>query len=225
MAPSTAGPDHAFELTISNDDAGVYALWQAEPGVYPRVKDKLGSSMYILSGDAIVYDADGTPHEIHEGSTLVLPYRWEGRWEILRTCRKVFAYAHPQGEPETSPTKARRLDGIEALHGELEEPLPASVHLGALPDASARIVSSGVDGITAIVGLDEGEVEVSGSTRAAHCFIITGEVELRDAEGAWHRLPQGVAFTLPIGWKGTWRTLAPVRLYVAFVAPSPEASD
>ena len=44
----------------------------------------------ILAGRARVTDADGTVTEISEGSTIVFPQGWHGRWDVEETIVKYY---------------------------------------------------------------------------------------------------------------------------------------
>ena len=56
MAPVIEGVPFAYEKTVFNGADGFFAIWACGAGVFPRVKDKRGSFMYILSGDATIVD-------------------------------------------------------------------------------------------------------------------------------------------------------------------------
>ncbi|MFT5048300.1 MAG: putative cupin superfamily protein, partial [Porticoccaceae bacterium] len=44
----------------------------------------------ILSGKAIITDANGTERTLVEGSVVTLPKGWTGRWDVVETTRKVY---------------------------------------------------------------------------------------------------------------------------------------
>ncbi|MCI0144190.1 DUF861 domain-containing protein [Arthrobacter bambusae] len=222
MDPVIEGAEFARERIVSDDAAGLCAVWAAQPGVYPRVKHQRGSAMYIFSGDATVYDKDGTPHEIHEGSILVLPYRWEGRWEIHRTIRKVYIHSWPTGEPPSVPALGVSLSGIEASQDSLAEPLPVSVHRGGFPDALARVITDGVDGLCVIAKLGVGSHPVSDGTRAMNAYLLEGEASLDGPTGQQVELRTGSVAVVPAGWAGTWNVKRPLRAFLFFTQPREE---
>jgi uncharacterized cupin superfamily protein len=80
MEPILEGVPFAHEKTVFDGADGFFAIWACGAGVFPRVKDKRGSFMYILSGDATIVDQDGTSHELTADSALVLPFGWVGTW-------------------------------------------------------------------------------------------------------------------------------------------------
>lgn len=43
------------------------------------------------------------------------------------------------------------------------------------------------------------------------CILLSGRVELTDAEGKSETFSAGDAFVIPAGFEGTWETLSPVR--------------
>jgi len=219
LLPVAVGPEFAAERVISDDDSGLFAIWEAQPGTLPRVKDARGSSMYIFSGDATVHDTGGTAHELREGSVLVLPYRWEGRWEIRRTIRKVYAHTWPTGEPAIVPATGTHLSGLDISESRLDAPLPAATHRGGLPDARGRIVGDGVDGLCAVVALDARAHPTSAGTRTVFAYVIEGDAELESDAGPGARLSAGSAAVIPAGWSGCWRVGRPLRLFAVFAQP------
>ncbi len=95
MEPILEGVPFAHEKTVFDGADGFFAIWACGAGVFPRVKDKRGSFMYILSGDATIVDEDGTSHELTADSVLVLPFGWVGTWHIRETIRKVYLHTTP----------------------------------------------------------------------------------------------------------------------------------
>ena len=95
MEPILEGVPFAHEKTVFDGADGFFAIWACGAGVFPRVKDKRGSFMYILSGDATIVDQDGTSHELTADSVLVLPFGWVGTWHIRETIRKVYLHTTP----------------------------------------------------------------------------------------------------------------------------------
>ena len=95
MEPILEGVPFAHEKTVFDGADGFFAVWACGAGVFPRVKDKRGSFMYILSGDATIVDEDGTSHELTADSVLVLPFGWVGTWHIRETIRKVYLHTTP----------------------------------------------------------------------------------------------------------------------------------
>jgi hypothetical protein len=46
--------------------------------------------MTYISGDATIWDEDGTEHRIGPGTSMVVADGWRGRWEIRATLRKTY---------------------------------------------------------------------------------------------------------------------------------------
>lgn len=99
MAPVRSGAETAVERVLYTDAITRGALWECEPGVYPRHKIGQSSLQFIISGAATLVDADGTEHAVTGGSVLITPDGWEGTWHITETIRKfyVHTYAGPAG--------------------------------------------------------------------------------------------------------------------------------
>src|ERR1700685_2790023 len=95
MEPILEGVPFAHEKTVFDGADGYFAIWACDAGVFPRVKDKRGSFMYIISGDATIVDEDGTSHELTADRVLVLPFGWVGTWHIRETIRKVYLHTTP----------------------------------------------------------------------------------------------------------------------------------
>ena len=65
-------------------------LWECTPGGW-TVEDRPDEeSVMILAGRARVTDADGTVTVISEGSTVVFPRGWYGRWDVEETIVKYY---------------------------------------------------------------------------------------------------------------------------------------
>ncbi len=65
-------------------------LWECTPGGW-TVEDRPDEeSVIILAGRARVTDADGTVNVISEGSTVVFPRGWYGRWDVEETIVKYY---------------------------------------------------------------------------------------------------------------------------------------
>ena len=82
--PMTSG---VILKTWENVETG---LWQCTPGGW-TVEDRPDEeSVIILAGRARVTDADGTVTEISEGSTVIFPRGWYGRWDVEETHVKYY---------------------------------------------------------------------------------------------------------------------------------------
>lgn len=65
-------------------------LWQCTPGGWPVENRPDEESVIILAGRARVTDESGHSVEISEGSTVVFPRGWYGRWDIEETIVKYY---------------------------------------------------------------------------------------------------------------------------------------
>ena len=65
-------------------------LWQCTPGGW-TVEDRPDEeSVIILAGRARITDASGRETVISEGSTVVFPQGWYGRWDVEETIVKYY---------------------------------------------------------------------------------------------------------------------------------------
>lgn len=77
---------------LAADASGSLGIWECQPGSWPVVERPDTEFTYILSGRALITDADtGQAREITAGDLVILPPGWSGRWEIVETVRKVYA--------------------------------------------------------------------------------------------------------------------------------------
>lgn len=77
---------------LGRNAAGV---WESEPGGWPVVDRADTEVAYILSGAAVVTDAETSEtHQLGPGDLIVLPTGWSGRWDVTQTLRKVFVTYH-----------------------------------------------------------------------------------------------------------------------------------
>lgn len=60
MAPVVSGARFAREDVIADTGREFFAVWACDAGVYPRVKDRRGSFMYLLDGAGQIVNQDGT---------------------------------------------------------------------------------------------------------------------------------------------------------------------
>jgi uncharacterized cupin superfamily protein len=190
MEPIVSGAPFAYENVVHDGPDGFFAVWACDPGVYPRVKDRRGSFMYIISGDATITDRDGVRHELTPGSVLVLPYGWAGRWDIRQTIRKVYLHTTPVPpfRPGVQPSTFRPADQL-------------------LPD---RVIFDGPDGRCAVFSCEPGD---HPRVRAgSFSYVLSGEATVTDLAGTAHQLTAGSVLALPRGWRGTWETGQTMRV-------------
>jgi uncharacterized cupin superfamily protein len=205
MEPILEGVPFAHEKTVFNGADGFFAIWACGAGVFPRVKDKRGSFMYIISGDATIVDEDGTSHELTADSVLVLPFGWAGAWHIRETIRKVYLHTTPV------------------------PPLPATVVASAflpadrvLADADTPIFH-GPDGRCDIRSRDPGQYPRDRDGHGFFAFVLAGEGFLVDTDGTRHEFTPGGVIALPGSWSGTWDIRRPFRAFCVRSTPAPSA--
>ncbi|MBM2619382.1 DUF861 domain-containing protein [Actinoplanes sp. LDG1-06] len=187
MEPIVSGVPFAYEIVVSDDADGFFAVWACDAGVYPRVKDKRGSFMYILEGDATITDQDGTQHLLTADSVIVLPYGWTGQWDIRETIRKVYVH--------TTPVPPFR-DGVQPSAF-----LGAEGVLGSLPE----VVFDGPDGQCLVRDVPIGDHTLSKS----FLFVMSGAGSI---DG--RALGEGDVLAVPTG---VLTVTAPMRLFEVII--------
>lgn len=79
-------------IRFDTDGAVASGVWESQPGTWPVEPREQTEFCYIVSGRAIVTDAEsGRTFEISAGDVIVQPRGWTGRWNVLETIRKVWA--------------------------------------------------------------------------------------------------------------------------------------
>jgi uncharacterized cupin superfamily protein len=201
MEPIIEGVPFAYEKKLFDGAEGLYAVWACGPGVFPRVKDKRGSFMYFLSGDATMVDQDGTSHELTAGSVLVLPFGYAGTWHIRETIRKVYLHTTPV------------------------PPLPAGVVPSAFAPASQvgadTVVFDGPDGRCDVSSREPGRYPWDPQEHGFFFYVLAGDGVLTGADGTVHELTPGCAVALPRGWSGTEDVRTTLRAFCVRSTPAP----
>jgi uncharacterized cupin superfamily protein len=200
MAPITEGALFAYEKTVFDGPDGFCAVWACDAGVFPRVKDRRGSFMYLLSGEGTIVDEDGTSHELAADTVLVLPYSWAGTWHIRKTIRKVYVHTTP-----VAPLP--------------DHPVPSVCAVGD----EVKVVFDGPDGECAVAVLEPGKRNVKDE-RSLFGYVIAGEATVTDDIGEAHDLRQGSVIMLPAGWAGSWEVRQTMRLFTVRSTPAADPS-
>jgi uncharacterized cupin superfamily protein len=158
MAPVLEGAPFAYEKKVFDGADGLFAIWACGAGVFPRVKDKRGSFMYIISGDATIVDEDGTSHELTADSVLVLPFGWAGTWHIRETIRKVYLHTTPAPPLPSTVVASAFLGAGRVLADALPDAAaaPGSPAPGS-PAATDTVVFDGPDGRCDIQSREPGQ--------------------------------------------------------------------
>jgi uncharacterized cupin superfamily protein len=193
MAPIISGAPFAYEDVLLDGQDGYFAVWACDAGVYPRVKDRRGSFMYVLSGSGTITDEDGTVHELTADSVLLLPYGWIGRWDIRETIRKVYLHTWPV-PPFREGVQPSVLVSTEELA--VGEP----------------VVFDGPDGLCVVREIAPGTAPAQAPDEAAFLYVVSGEATVTDADGTAHELTAGTALAMPTGWSGTWDVRTTLRV-------------
>jgi uncharacterized cupin superfamily protein len=216
MEPIIEGVPFAYEKTLFDGADGFFAIWACDAGVFPRVKDKRGSFMYILSGEATITDQDGTSHELSADSVLVLPFGWVGTWHIRETIRKVYLHTSPTPPlPETIVPSAF-LPAAQVLEGALPAEVPMEPVTRGARTAKEAVVFDGPDGHCAVWECEPGMYPRVKDKRGSFMYILSGEATITDQDGTSHELTTGSVLALPCGWEGTWdirRTIRKVYIH------------
>jgi uncharacterized cupin superfamily protein len=217
MAPILEGVPFAHEKTVLDGPDGLFAVWACGPGVFPRVKDRRGSFMYIISGDATIVDEDGTSHELTADSVLVLPFGWAGTWHIRETIRKV--YLHTTPVPPLPGTVAA--SAFLAADRVLADRLPSAAVAPASATATDTVVFDGPDGRCDIRSREPGRYPWAQDEHGFFAFVLAGEGFLADNDGARHALTPGSVIALPSGWSGAWDIRRTFRAFCVRSTPAP----
>jgi uncharacterized cupin superfamily protein len=193
MEPIISGAPFAYEDVLLDGPDGFFAVWACDAGVYPRVKDRRGSFMYLLSGSGTITDQDGTVHELTADSILLLPYGWVGHWDIRETIRKVYLHTWP-----VPPFR----DGVQPSVFVSTEEL-------AKPEL---VVFDGPDGLCVVREIAAGAAPDQADDQAAFLYVLSGEATVTDQDGTPHELSAGSALALPTGWSGSWDIRTTLRV-------------
>jgi len=202
MEPVVSGAPFAREDVLLDGAGQFFAVWACDAGIYPRVKDKRGSFMYLLEGTGTIEDDGGTRHELAPGSVLILPFGWSGHWNITRTVRKVYVHTTPVPPFRRGIQPATFVSAPDLARGD-------------------QVIFDGPDGHCAIATMAPGVHERAGRDGARFTHVLAGEASVTDASGRTRELTAGCAIGFPAGWSGTWTVRVPLRAFDVFAAPAP----
>jgi len=65
------------------------AFWASEPGLLRSFNYPIDEFVYVLEGDVVTIDADGTRREFHPGDTFIIPKGWVGTWDMKTPFKKI----------------------------------------------------------------------------------------------------------------------------------------
>ena len=209
MEPILEGVPFAYEKTVFDGPDGFFAIWACGAGVFPRVKDKRGSFMYILAGDATIVDADGTAHELTADSVLVLPFGWVGTWHIRETIRKVYLHTTP-APPLPSTVVASAFLPADRV---LADMLPGPAAAPGSPAVTDTVIFDGPDGRCDIRSREPGQYPWAPDRHGFFAFVLAGDGFLAGDDGTRRELTPGGVIALPSGWSGTWDIRSTFRAF------------
>jgi uncharacterized cupin superfamily protein len=218
MEPVLDGVPFAHEKTVFDGADGFFAIWACDAGVFPRVKDKRGSFMYIISGDATIVDEDGGSHELTADSVLVLPFGWAGTWHIRETIRKVYLHTTPV-PPLPGTVVASAFLPADLV---LADVLPSAAAPGS-PAGADTVIFDGPDGRCDIRSREPGRYPWAPGDQGFFAVVLAGDGFLVDDDGTRHELTPGSVIALPGGWSGTWDIRRAFRAFCVRSIPAPPA--
>jgi uncharacterized cupin superfamily protein len=224
MEPIIEGAPFARERTVFNGPDGFFAIWACDAGVFPRVKDRRGSFMYILSGDATIVDQDGTSHELTADSVLVLPFGWVGTWHIRQTIRKVYLHTTPVPPLPAAVVASAFQPADQVLAAQVlaaPPPGPAAAP-GSRSDADT-VIFDGPDGRCDIRSRAPGQYPQAPGDHGFFAFVLAGDGFLVGDDGTRHDFSPGGVIALPGGWSGGWDIRSPFRAFCVRSTPAPPA--
>jgi uncharacterized cupin superfamily protein len=211
MEPIIEGVPFAYEKTLFDGADGFFAVWACDAGVFPRVKDRRGSFMYIISGDATISDQDGTSHELTAGSVLVLPFGWVGSWHIRETIRKVYLHTSPTPPLPETVVPSAFMPAAQVFEGALPAEVPMEPVTRGARTAKEAVLFDGPDGLCAVWECEPGVYPRVKDRRGSFMYIISGDATITDQDGTSHELTAGSVLALPYGWVGTWDIRRTIR--------------
>jgi hypothetical protein len=90
-------PMRGTRPAYEHEGYGFYTgTWESEPGAWRMVCPE-AELCTLLTGRIRLTAADGTAEEFGPGDSFVIPAGFEGTWETLEHCRKIYAICLPPG--------------------------------------------------------------------------------------------------------------------------------
>lgn len=218
MEPIVEGVPFAHEKTVFDGADGFFAIWACGAGVFPRVKDKRGSFMYILSGDASIVDADETSHELTADSVLVLPYGFAGTWHIRDPIRKVYLHTTPVPPLPALVVASTFLPSDQVL----ADTRPSAAAPGSSADGDT-VIFDGPDGRCDLRSREPGQYPWTPHDHGFFGYVLAGDGFVVGGDGTRHELTPGGVVALPSGWSGTWDIRSTLRAFCVRSTPAPPA--
>jgi uncharacterized cupin superfamily protein len=70
-------------------DGNKVAFWGSEAGALKAANYPRDEFVYVLEGDLVTIDANGTRREFHPGDAFVIPKGWVGTWDMKTHFKKI----------------------------------------------------------------------------------------------------------------------------------------
>ena len=98
-----AGDPTTTTLNYYTDPTGSFfsGVWESTPGKWP-VDYTEAEFCALLEGRVVLTGADGSSESFGPGDAFVIPAGFQGTWETLEPCRKLYAIFQP---PSPEPLK------------------------------------------------------------------------------------------------------------------------
>ena len=74
-------------LTEGNVESGI---WTSDVGTWDETDYPVDEVMVVTAGHLRITNADGSVHDLTEGSMFALPKGWAGRWEVIEAMAKIY---------------------------------------------------------------------------------------------------------------------------------------
>lgn len=201
-------PGREIDVFTSGDEAFSCGLWEREPDTwsFERPYDEVA---YILEGSADVETDDGRVLRLDADDVFITPNGSKGTWHIHETITKFFAIYSGGAIGDTAMRVIGANDPVEWITLENapgdEDPPGQEWYAWRNPDAKFS------------TGIWRREPETGTFDREYHevVCLIEGDVEIETQDGRVLRAGPGDVLVTPIGSKGLWRALTPVKKFWA----------
>lgn len=88
--PTVIGMERATASSELYDTGSTtVGYWTSTPGGFTSSK-KVTEVFFVLEGEFYLTNADGSARRCGAGDTVVLPKGWSGRWDVIKTVKKLF---------------------------------------------------------------------------------------------------------------------------------------
>ena len=183
--------------------------------------------MILLEGQVALLDSEDRQTVVKQGETFTVRNGLPVSWKQEGFCRKFFMTYQPSETPATKDIGSG--GGVNILKtAELEPKLQnAGFHEQGLIAADKQVPKEATcfinDTGNMRAGLMQtGAFETKIAPVSGHSLVqlLTGNIQITEADGQVHDFGAGDVFFLPAGTQCAWRTSAPVSLYFCKVDPA-----